>query len=129
MAMYVDNKKFHEALVEYKKTGSRKSYNEIGKFFLIISQRMLQKLSFINYSEDRKNEMCSLACLYMIRYLKNYNTDIYKNAFSYFSQISYNAYLQVIIINKKRDLMFSSLDLITSKDNIYTSESYNCEED
>lgn len=129
MALYVDNKRFHELLVEYKKTGSRKVYNEIGKIFLDISQRMLQKLNFINYSQDRKDEMSSLACLYMIRYLNNYDPLISNNPFAYFSQYAYNAYLQVIIANKKKDDTFISIENTSSKDNVYASENYHVEED
>ena len=129
MANYVNNKEFHELLVQYQKTNDRKTYEKIGGIFLKISQHMLQKVNFINYSEDRRQEFQSLACLYMVRYLKNYDPAKGMNAFAYFSQFAFNAYLQVIIANKKRDKMFTSLDFITSKESVNTSENYNCEEE
>lgn len=129
MANYVNNAQFHQLLVDYKKTGSRKTYNEIGKIFLIIAERMLHKLNFINYSYDRKCEMTSLACLYMIRYLNNYNPLISTNPFSYFSQYAFNAYLQVIATHKKRDETFLSIENSTNKDNVYASEHYHVEEE
>ena len=95
--------------------------------FLLISQKMLNKLNFINYSEDRKNDFQSLSTLYMVRYLKNYDPERTQNPFSYFSQICFNAYLQVIIANKKRDKTFVSLDFITSKENVNVAENYNSE--
>ena len=129
MANYIDNKKFHQLLIDYQKTGNRKTYNEIGKMFLLIAEKRLNQLSFINYTEDRKCEMISLACLYMVRYLKNYDPIKFSNPFAYFSQYAWNAYLQVIIVNKRRDTMFTSLDLITGQDSVNTAENYNCEDD
>lgn len=126
---YVNNADFQTLLVEYKTTKSRKTYEKIGAIILKISQRMGHKLNFINYSQDRKNEFQSLACLYCLRYLKNYDAEKYKNPFSYFSQICFNAYLQVIATHKKRDETFLSLENSTSKDNVYASEHYHVEEE
>ena len=59
MAEYIKNKTFLKLLTEYKKTKNKKIYNEIGKCFLLIATNLLNKPKFINYSEDRKNEMIS----------------------------------------------------------------------
>jgi hypothetical protein len=121
MPNYVDNQRFYDLLVSYKNTGNRKDYNELGKIFISISEHMLQKLSFIKYTDDRKSEFVSLSCYYCVRYLKNYDVK-YRNPFSYFSQIVWNSVLQCIISNKKRDTLFTSLDYLTSRDAIYASD-------
>ena len=126
---YVNPQKFNDLLLYYQKNQDKKTWNEIGKAFLLIANKQLSRINFINYSEDRKKEMESLACLYMIRYYKNFDPNKGTSAFAYFTQIAYFAYLQVIIANKKRDKMFTSLDFITSKESVNTSESYNCEEE
>jgi hypothetical protein len=128
---YVDPVKFHNLLVTYKKNGEsdRKTWNEIGKCFLLIAKRQLMRMKFYKYSEDRQNEMESLACLYMIRYYKNFDPSRGSSAFSYFTQVATNATLQILNSYKIKDEMFCSLDLLTSNDSVHTSESYNIEEE
>ena len=108
---YVDPVYFQNLLKEYKHSGEtdRKIWNELGKCFLLIAKRQLMRFNFINYSEERRNEMESLACLYMIRYYKNFDVVRGSSAFSYFTQIAFRAAQQILIMYKKRDLMFSPL--------------------
>jgi len=90
---YVNNKRFSELLIEYQKTHSRKSYNEIGKIFVLISTNLLNKTNFINYTQDRKDEMVSDATFAMCRYIDKY--DVSKgNPFAYFTRFAFNAFLQ-----------------------------------
>jgi|SRR5690606_3824341 DNA-directed RNA polymerase specialized sigma24 family protein len=111
MSEYVNNKIFKELLKRYKKTKSRNDYNEIGKIFLLISRNFLNKSYFINYSEDRKQEMISDAVFFMCKYIDRF--DVNKDhPFSYFTQVAKNAFLQYINERKKQDDMFKNIEYI-----------------
>lgn len=111
MSEYVNNKTFKELLKRYKKTKSRNDYNEIGKIFLLISRNFLNKSYFINYSEDRKQEMISDAVFFMCKYIDRF--DVNKDhPFSYFTQVAKNAFLQYINERKKQDDMFKNIEYI-----------------
>lgn len=102
MSEYVNNKIFKELLKRYKKSKSRNDYNEIGKIFLLISRNFLNKSYFINYSEDRKQEMISDAVFFMCKYIDRF--DVNKDhPFSYFTQVAKNAFLQYINERKKQE--------------------------
>lgn len=120
MANYVDKNRFRELLIDYRETKSKKIYEEIGKIFLLISQNLLNKSNFINYTQDRKDEMISDAVFYMCRYIDKY--DITRNnPFAYFTTIARNAFLQNINSKNKTDNMFTSIeyiDNINMKDNL-----------
>lgn len=111
MSEYVNNKIFKELLKRYKKSKSRNDYNEIGKIFLLISRNFLNKSYFINYSEDRKQEMISDAVFFMCKYIDRF--DVNKDhPFSYFTQVAKNAFLQYINERKKQDDMFKNIEYI-----------------
>ena len=103
--IYVDNKYFHKMLVEYKETGSRKAYNEIGKIFLMIAQRWLNKSNFINYSDDRKEEMIGNSVLRMCKNIDSFNLEK-KDPFGYFTEVTKNEVLQFINKQNDRDKLF-----------------------
>jgi len=108
---YIDNKEFLETLKVYEKTGSRKAYEKLGKFFQLISRNFLNKPNFINYTPDRKGEMESDAVFFMLRYMKNFDlTKENPNPFSYFTMIAFNSFLQNIKKYKAKQHMFVSLD-------------------
>ena len=123
MAIYVDNKKFHEMLIEYKETKSRKIFNQIGKIFLLIAQRMLNKANFINYTQDRKDEMISDATFLMTKYINSFDTTL-KNPFAYFSQCCFHACVKYINERKIQDEIFVSIEKLCSKDSIDSSNGY-----
>lgn len=91
-AYYVDPKIFFDSIVEYKETGCDKLYNEIGKMFILIANGMSFKPNWINYSEDIKEEAVSLGLYNMTKYINTFNPERSKNAFAWFSQISFNAF-------------------------------------
>lgn len=116
MAVYVENEKLLNLLIEYKNTGNKRAYNEIGKMFLLIAEKFLNRLSFINYTEDRKYEMISEATYIMCRYITKF--DVSKTQpFAYFTQICKNAVLQYIKERKKIDETFKSIEYIDHLDN------------
>ena len=120
MANYVDNQNFRELLIEYRNGGSKKIYEQIGRDFLLISQNLLNKSNFINYTQDRKDEMISDAVFYMCRYIDKYDVTR-DNPFAYFTMIARNAFLQNINNYSKIDSMFTSIEYIdnmNAKDNL-----------
>ena len=106
---YVDNKQFLALLIECDKTGSRVAYEKIGKIFQLIARNFLNKPNFINYTQDRKEEMESDGVFLMLRYMKNFDLTK-KNPFSYFTMIAFNSFLQNIKKYKNKQNMFVSLD-------------------
>jgi len=111
MAEYVNNKEFHSLLKEYRLTKSKKTYEQIGKIFLLIARNLLNKSNFINYTQDRKDEMVSDAVYYMCRYVDKFDVER-KNPFAYFTMIARNAFLQSINDYSKKDSMFTSMECI-----------------
>lgn len=113
--IYVKNSEFLELLREYDKTKSRVVYNKLGVIFQLIAKNFLNNPKFINYTEDRKDEMESDAVYSMIKYLHNYDLTK-KNPFAYFTMIAYNSFLQNIKKYKVKEKMFVSLDLTQNLD-------------
>ncbi len=111
MADYVDNKQFLEQLKQYRETGNKRTHNKIGEIFLLISRNLLNKGSFINYTQDRKDEMVSDAVFFMCRYIDRYDLEK-TNPFAYFTRVAYHAFIQNINDYNKRDAVFSSIEYI-----------------
>jgi len=118
-AFYVNNNEFQEHLVKYFTNKDNISKEKIGKIFMIIAQRILNKPCFINYTKDRKDDMISDATFFMVKYIESY--DVKRgNPFAYFSGVAFNAFRQNINKVKKRNLMFvplSYLDNVGSENN------------
>ena len=117
---YVNNKDFQLSLIEYfdsKNEERRKQLKEtIGKIFLIISERILNKPCFINYTKDRKDDMVSDATFFMVKYVDRYDPTR-GNPFAFFSQIAFNAFRQNINKVKKRTNLFVPLNYIDNVGN------------
>ena len=111
MPNYVVNKDFYNRIKEYKKTKSKKIYEQIGKDFILIATNYLHRSNLINYSQDRKNEMISDATYYMVKYLDKFDINRF-NAFAYFTTVAKNAFLQYINDQKRRDEFFTSIEYI-----------------
>lgn len=97
---YIDNKEFSEAVAEYvQNKDNMQISNYIGSCFLKIAQKFASKPNWSGYSY--KEEMIMDAVENCIKAIGNF--DINKktgtgrpNAFSYFTQISYYAFLRRI---------------------------------
>jgi len=111
MSKYVDNEIFGQLLVKYKHDKNPNDYNEIGKIFLLIARNLLNKAYFINYSEDRKDEMISDAVYFMCKYINSFDVNK-KYPFSYFTQVAKNAFLQYINERNKHEKIFQSIEYI-----------------
>jgi hypothetical protein len=117
---YIDNKVFTEKMVEWKNNylkelekfdGNEKEFNypvtnEIAEDFYKIAKNLVKTSRFSGYTY--KDDMIQLSLYYMCKYAKNFKADG-TNAFSYFSQICWNGFVQQIkkeydFSDKKREL-------------------------
>ena len=105
---YVDNKKFLDALVEYKKQCEEAKAkgledpripNYIGECFYKISDHLSRKPNFILYSF--KDEMVSDGVENCLMYFRNFDPEKSLNPFAYFTQIIYYAFIRRIMKEKK----------------------------
>ena len=106
---YVDNKKFLEAMTEYKlkceKAAARNRKNPpvtnyIGECFLKIANHLSYRPNFINYTY--RDDMISDGIENCLQYMSNFDPTKSKNPFAYFTQIIYYAFLRRIQAEKKQ---------------------------
>jgi len=113
---YVNNKEFLKLLIAYKQTGKRTTYNKIGKIFRLIAINILNKPNFINYTQDRKDEMISEATFTMCRYAHLFDENKSNNPFAYFTRYAYNSFYLYFKKQKKIKDAFISLSFIENFD-------------
>ncbi len=108
-AHYVDNAKFLEEMIEYKKQYQISKDNDeelpiiseyLGSVFLKIAQRLSFRPNFINYAF--KNDMISDGIENCLHYIHNFNPEKSSNPFAYFTQIIYYAFIRRIQKEKKQ---------------------------
>jgi DNA-directed RNA polymerase specialized sigma24 family protein len=108
-AHYVDNKKFLQAMIEYRlkcKTAEEKGKkkpdvtNYIGECFLKIANHLSYRPNFINYTF--RDDMISDGIENCLQYMDNFNPDKSTNPFAYFTQIIYYAFIRRIQKEKKQ---------------------------
>ena len=113
---YVDNKKFLEAMIEYRdrcekaKNRNRKKpdvTNYIGECFLKIANHLSYRPNFINYTF--RDDMISDGIENCLQYMDNFNPDKSNNPFAYFTQIIYYAFIRRIQKEKKQIQIKSKL--------------------
>lgn len=120
---YVDNKKFGKALEEYAETVNAAKAEEkpipivpnyIADCFLKIAEGLSHKVNFIRYTY--REEMVMDAVENCLRAITNYNPNAAtrtgtQNAFSYFTQICFFAFLRRIEKEKKQqDIKFKFIE-------------------
>ena len=120
---YVDNKKFGKALEEYALTVEKAKAenktipvvpNYIAECFLKIAEGLSHKVNFIRYTY--REEMVMDAVENCLKAIMNYNIDTttrtgLPNAFAYFTQIAFYAFLRRIAKEKKQqDIKWKYLD-------------------
>jgi hypothetical protein len=132
---YVDNKQLYDCIVQYKsqcieakqnKKDKPRIPNYAGKCILMIAERLSLKPNFINYSF--RDEMISDGVENCISYFDNYDPAKSTNAFAYFTQIIYYAFLRRILKEKKQQYVkYKSLENIALFDDIIAQdeESFN----
>ena len=106
---YVDNAKFLEEMIEYKKQYYTSKENDeelpiiseyLGSVFLKIAQRLSFRPNFINYAF--KDDMISDGIENCLHYIHNFNPEKSTNPFAYFTQIIYYAFIRRIQKEKKQ---------------------------
>ncbi|AGH26488.1 hypothetical protein CPPG_00172 [Cyanophage P-RSM1] len=106
---YVDNKKFLDAIIEYKRrvdVAKKKGLEKprvndyIGGCFLKIANHLSFRPNFINYMY--KDDMICDGIENCIQYIDNFNPEKSKNPFAYFTQIVYYAFLRRIAKEKRQ---------------------------
>ena len=126
---YVDNKKFSLAVVEYVETvnEAREADSEIPKVtdyiatcFMKISEGLSHRPNFVRYTY--REEMVMDAVENCLRAIGNYNIETATrtgkpNAFSYFTQICYFAFIRRITKEKKQqDIKFKFIEKMGIED-------------
>ena len=102
---YVDNKKFLQAMIDWRETWPDEENippvtNYIGECFLKIATHLSYRPNFINYTY--RDKMISDGIENCLQYVKNFNPEKSKNPFAYFTQIIYYAFLRRIAKEKKQ---------------------------
>lgn len=108
-AHYINNADFCRALIEYKnevelakkeKRPKPMIPNYIGECFMKIAEGLSHKPNFINYTY--RDEMISDGIENCLMYFENFDPNKSNNAFAYFTQIIYYAFLRRIQKEKKQ---------------------------
>ena len=106
---YVDNKKFLEAMTEYRalrikaeEEGKKRPTvtNYIGECYLKIANHLSYRPNFINYTY--RDDMISDGIENCLQYMDNFDPEKSKNPFAYFTQIIYYAFIRRIQKEKKQ---------------------------
>ena len=127
---YVDNEKFLQTLIQYKKDVRKAKRNKepkppipnyVGECFLKIAEHLSYRPNFMNYSF--RDEMIADAIENCLMYFENFDPEKSKNPFAYFTQIVFYAFLRRISKEKKQQYVkYKSLensrifDELTSED-------------
>ena len=113
---YVDNKKFHQAMIDWKEKcrDAEEAGDDvpqitdyIGSCFLKIANGLSYRPNFINYTY--RQEMISDGIENCLQYLDNFNPAKSKNPFAYFTQIIYFAFVRRIQKEKKQSTIKNKL--------------------
>ena len=105
---YVDNQKFYQAIVEYRKKlqdardagmEDPRIPNYIGECIWKIAEKLSTKPCFMNYSY--RDEMISDGVENCILYFKDYDPVKGQNPFAYFTQVIYYAFIRRISKEEK----------------------------
>ncbi len=108
MADYISNTDFTNAIVAYKEqcrqhdeAGTERPPipDTIAKQFVLLANKISYRPNFMNYSY--RDEMVSEGILVCCAKIHNFNPDITRNAFGYFSQLCWYAFLEVIDLEHK----------------------------
>ena len=136
-AHYVDNKKFHQAMIDWKELckDAEEAGDEvpqitdyIGSCFLKIANGLSYRPNFINYTY--RQEMISDGIENCLQYIHNFNPEKSKNPFAYFTQIIYYAFIRRITKEKKQTAIKQKIidntetkthDVMEGDDDVYSN--------
>ena len=135
---YVDNKKFHQAMIDWKeKCREAEEMGEeppivtdyIGSCFLKIANGLSYRPNFINYTY--RQDMISDGIENCLQYIHNFDPEKSRNPFAYFTQIIHYAFLRRIQKEKRqmdirsKIIERSGFDEVFSADGDYNASDYN----
>ena len=124
--IYVSNKEMFDELIKWKESAENEDDRIIserfGEMILLIARHLTNHSNFKYYPNYVKEEMVSYACFKCIQGIKNYNFN-YKNAFGYFTQACYNAFISTLYKyykhkNIKNDLLSLAIMEVMEDDSI-----------
>jgi hypothetical protein len=110
-AHYVDNKKFLQALIDYRKSVDEAKENGleqpivpnyIGECFIKISTHLSYKSNFINYTF--KDDMISDGIENCLTAVAKFDPSKSANPFAYYTQVVYFAFIRRILKEKKQQV-------------------------
>lgn len=120
---YINNDDFFKKLMEWKtQVNEARAVGDkpppithyIGECFLDIAKNLAKKPNFVNY--PFKDDMIGDAVENCLMYCENFNPEKSENPFSYFTQITYFAFLRRIQKEKKQNLIkFKKLKSMDTK--------------
>ncbi|MFZ9376851.1 MAG: sigma factor for late transcription [Candidatus Fonsibacter ubiquis] len=130
---YVNNKEFHEALIEYKRRVNiakekgmppPRITNYLGDCFLKIATHLSYRPNFVNYMF--REDMISDGVENCVNYINNFDINR-NNPFAYFTQIVYYAFLRRIHKEKKQMEIKEKIIERSGYDEVFTvdSDDYN----
>ena len=131
-AHYVDNKKFHQAMIKWKEKckdaeeagdDAPRITNYIGECFLKIANHLSYRPNFINYTY--KEDMISDGIENCLQYVANFDPEKSNNPFAYFTQIIYYAFIRRIQKEKKQTTIKQKLIMKGGLDEIVRQEGDN----
>lgn len=108
-SFYVDNEQLVKEVLEYqeklrhaKENGLPKPQmtDSLGSMFFMIADRLSTYRSFASYQTYRE-DMVAIGVENCIRYVHNFNTEKTTNAFAYFTQVAYHAFIGLLGKEKK----------------------------
>lgn len=103
------NETEEETILRTKKFNRVKE--QIGKYFLLIANNLLNLSLFVNYTKDRQNALVSDATWAMLRYMSRFNLK-QTNPFSYFTSACKNAFVFKVREDQKEANVCKSLSFI-----------------
>lgn len=100
---YVDNKALYASICEWKeemKNADEGVFVPVPRFvaecIMKISENLTRRYNFSGYTATWKEEMVGDAIEHCLRYVKNFDTEKYKNPHAYITRICFNAFVQRI---------------------------------
>ncbi len=100
---YVDNKALYASLCVWKdemKNAEEGVFVPVPDFVALsimkISENLTRRYNFSGYTATWKEEMVGDAIEHCLRYVKNFDTEKYKNPHAYITRICFNAFVQRI---------------------------------
>lgn len=109
---YVNNKDMLEEIILCKKNGNKIS-DRLGKMFISISNNFASKPNFNGYSY--KDELISNGILACCIAFQNFDPEKSNSPFSYFTQVIFHSFLQILNKEKKaqniRDELLMNADM------------------